>query len=88
MAALFATKKAFTAPPTVRTLASGVPSAPLINLAARDPHAGHHHVHGAAEPRSDAPAKFSGGLYSTSNGLVSKRYATGMSFRALGKVIM
>ena len=37
MAAIQLSKTASTLPPTVRTLASGVPGASLINLAARTP---------------------------------------------------
>ena len=76
MAAIQLSKTAFTLPPTVRTLASGVPSASLLNLAARAP-AGHGHGHGAVGPRSDVPAKWAGGVSATSSGLVSKTFASG-----------
>ncbi|KAI0044384.1 ubiquinol-cytochrome c reductase iron-sulfur subunit [Auriscalpium vulgare] len=76
MATLHAVKKYATLPPTVRTLASGVPSAPTVNLAARAV-AGHGHGHGhGASARSDAPARFAGGVKLTSAGLVSKSYLT------------
>ena len=75
MATALSFRKALTAPPTVRTLASGVLSAPLLNLAARSPAGhGHDHAHGAVGPRSDAPAKFAGGLSVNSSGLVSRSY--------------
>ncbi|KAL4250885.1 Cytochrome b-c1 complex subunit Rieske, mitochondrial [Abortiporus biennis] len=77
MAAVFFSKKALTAPPTVRTLASGVPSAPLVNFAVRSP-AGHgHHEHGAVGPRSDAPARWAGGVSSSPvSGLSSKTFVS------------
>ena len=62
--------------PTMRTLASGVPSASFLNLAARAP-AGHAHGHGAVGPRSDVPAKWAGGIAATSSGLVSKTFTSG-----------
>ncbi|TCD61577.1 hypothetical protein EIP91_008232 [Steccherinum ochraceum] len=75
MATALSFRKALTAPPTVRTLTSGVPSAPLLNLAARSPAGhGHEHGHGAVGPRSDSPAKFAGGLSVSSSGLVSRSY--------------
>ncbi|KAH8086639.1 Rieske [2Fe-2S] iron-sulfur domain-containing protein [Cristinia sonorae] len=74
MATALSFRKALTAPPTVRTLASGVPSAPLLNLAARGP-AGHgHHEHGAVGPRSDTPAKFTGGLSLGTSGFTSRSF--------------
>ncbi|KAI0080054.1 ubiquinol-cytochrome c reductase iron-sulfur subunit [Panus rudis PR-1116 ss-1] len=77
MASVFVTKKAFTASPTVRTLASGVPSAPLVNLAVRSPAGhGHEHGHGAVGPRSDVPAKWAGGVSRGPSGLISKSYIT------------
>lgn len=81
MATALSFRKALTAPPTVRTLASGVPSAPLINLSVRSPAGhGHGHEHGAVGPRSDAPAKFAGGLsISSSSGLASRSFASGAS---------
>src|SRR5258708_14049023 len=57
MAALQAAKKYATLPPTVRTLASGVPTAPSLNLSARTSDA-HHHGHAG---RSDLPSKWTGG---------------------------
>ncbi|EIW64961.1 ubiquinol-cytochrome c reductase iron-sulfur subunit [Trametes versicolor FP-101664 SS1] len=89
MAAVQLTKKAITIPPTVRTLASGVPLAPHINLAARAPAGhGHEHGHGAAGPRSDIPARWAGGVSrSPTAGLVSKSYisvpVTGVFQRSL-----
>ncbi|KAI0690714.1 ubiquinol-cytochrome c reductase iron-sulfur subunit [Cytidiella melzeri] len=76
MAAFQLTKKAFTLPPTVRTLASGVPSASLLNLQARAP-AGHDdHHHGEAGPRSDTPAAWASKFSTTPSGLVSKNYVS------------
>lgn len=75
MASAAVVKKAFTLPPTVRTLASGVPSASFVNLRARAPaHDGHHDGHGSAGPRSDVPAKFAAGFSLSSSGLTSKTY--------------
>ncbi|KAK0456375.1 Rieske [2Fe-2S] iron-sulfur domain-containing protein [Armillaria borealis] len=69
--ASFAVKKAFNVAPTVRTRASGVPLAPLVNLAAKAPADGHGHGEAA---RSDAPLKWAGGISRTSSGLVSKTF--------------
>ncbi|KAI0762733.1 ubiquinol-cytochrome c reductase iron-sulfur subunit [Fomes fomentarius] len=78
MAAVHSFKKAATTiPTTVRTLSSGVPAAPLINLAARQPAGhGHDHGHGAVGPRSDAPASWAWGVSRTSAGLVSKSFTS------------
>lgn len=73
MAVLQAAKKYATLPPTVRTLASGVPSAPSLNLSARTSDA-HHHGHAG---RSDLPSKWTGGYQLSSNGLINKSFATG-----------
>ncbi|KAF4572618.1 hypothetical protein EYR36_007126 [Pleurotus pulmonarius] len=73
MATVRAVKKAVTIAPTVRTLSSGVPAAPLLNLAARDLSA--EHGHGSAA-RSDAPARFASGVSRNSPiGLVPKTFA-------------
>ncbi|CCM00345.1 uncharacterized protein FIBRA_02375 [Fibroporia radiculosa] len=79
MAAIQLAKKAVTLPPTVRTLASGVPSASLINLSVREP-AGHGHGHGhGVGPRSDVPPKWVGGVSANSSvGLVSRNVVNGM----------
>ncbi len=79
--ASFAVKKAFNVAPTVRTRASGVPLAPLVNLAAKAPADGHGHGEAA---RSDAPLKWAGGISRTSSGLVSKTFFNGKEhfFRA------
>ncbi|KAK0245921.1 Rieske [2Fe-2S] iron-sulfur domain-containing protein [Armillaria nabsnona] len=69
--ASFAVKKAFNVAPTVRTRASGVPLAPLVNLAAKAPADGHGHGEAA---RSDTPLKWAGGISRTSSGLVSKTF--------------
>lgn len=69
-------KKYATLAPTVRTLASGTPSAPSVNLAARAVASGHGHGHGPG-PRSDAPSKWAGGYRSTSSGVFNKSYITG-----------
>ncbi|KAI0963118.1 hypothetical protein AcW1_000288 [Taiwanofungus camphoratus] len=71
MAAIQLAKKAVTLPPTVRTLASGVPGASFVNFSVREP-AGHGHGH-ASGPRSDVPPSWAGGLSrSPLGGLVSK----------------
>ena len=71
-ASLQAAKKYATLPPTVRTLASGVPNAPSLNLSAQA-HDAHHH-HG----RSDVPPKWAGGYQLSSSSLVNKSFATGV----------
>ena len=81
-------KKAATVPCTVRTLASGVPVAPLVSLAARQP-AGHghaEHAHGEAGPRADVPARWAFGVSRTAAGLVSKSFTSGeWPFRDAGE---
>ena len=67
-----AAKKYATLPPTVRTLASGVPTAPSLNLSARA-HDGAHHA-----GRSDVPSKWAGGYQLSSSSLVNKSFATGL----------
>lgn len=76
MAAIQAAKKYATLPPTVRTLASGVPNAPSLNLSARTSDA-HHHGHAG---RSDLPSKWTGGYQLSSNGLINKSFTTGKPF--------
>ncbi|KAN0134927.1 ubiquinol-cytochrome c reductase iron-sulfur subunit [Lactarius tabidus] len=66
---LQAAKKYATLPPTVRTLASGVPNAPSLNLSARA-HDAHHTA------RSDVPPKWAGGYQLSSSSLVNKSFAT------------
>ncbi|KAH9836518.1 ubiquinol-cytochrome c reductase iron-sulfur subunit [Rhodofomes roseus] len=87
MAAIQLAKKAVNLPPTCRTLASGVPAASYINLNVREPAGhGHAHGHGAAGPRSDAPAKWAGGVSTSSSaGLVSKSFANVPSTGAFQK---
>ncbi|TFK76790.1 ubiquinol-cytochrome c reductase iron-sulfur subunit [Pluteus cervinus] len=75
MAISQAVKKAVTLAPTVRTLPSGVPVAPLLNLAARPAHHDDH-GHGGAGPRVDTPPRWSSGVSRTSSGLVSKTFTT------------
>lgn len=67
-----AVKKAVTIAPTVRTLPTGVPSAPFLNFGARAPSHGHGDHGHSSGPRSDKPARFVGGVKTTSLGLVSK----------------
>ncbi|KAJ7785909.1 Rieske [2Fe-2S] iron-sulfur domain-containing protein [Mycena metata] len=69
-------KKAVTLTPSVRTMPSGVPAAPLLNLAARAPADPHAHGHGASGPRSDVVPRWSGGISRSSSSLVSKSYTT------------
>jgi len=78
MASFQALKKAVSLPPTVRTLSSGIPNAPLLNLAARAPHDAHSHGHGVSGPRSDAAPSWAGGVSRNSSGLVSKTFTTGL----------
>ncbi|KAJ7293198.1 Rieske [2Fe-2S] iron-sulfur domain-containing protein [Mycena rebaudengoi] len=68
-------KKATSLAPTVRSLPSGVPAAPLLNLAVRAPADPHAH-HGASGPRVDVAPRWSGGISRTSSGLASKTYTT------------
>ena len=72
MAALQAAKKYATLPPTVRTLASGVPNSPSLNLSARTLDT-HHHGHAG---RSDVPPKWAGGYQLSPNGLINKSFTT------------
>ncbi|KJA26112.1 hypothetical protein HYPSUDRAFT_36975 [Hypholoma sublateritium FD-334 SS-4] len=74
MATFQAVKKVVTLSPTVRTLPSGIPFAPLLNTAARAPHDAH--GHGAAGPRSDVAPRWVGGISLSSAGLVSKTSTT------------
>ncbi|TBU34889.1 ubiquinol-cytochrome c reductase iron-sulfur subunit [Dichomitus squalens] len=77
MAAVHFSKKAVTIPTTVRTFASGVPVAPLVNLSVRQPAGhGHDHGHGAAGPRSDVPAKWVTRVSRSPSGLVSRSFAS------------
>ncbi|KAL0576573.1 Cytochrome b-c1 complex subunit Rieske, mitochondrial [Marasmius crinis-equi] len=73
MATFQAVKKSVNLAPTVRTLASGVPAAPGLNLAARTP-AGHGHGHGASGPRADPQPRWAGGIQQTSHSLSSKTF--------------
>ncbi|KAF8078312.1 Rieske [2Fe-2S] iron-sulfur domain-containing protein [Lyophyllum atratum] len=73
MASFKAVKTAVTLVPTVRTLPTGVPIAPLVNFSVRAPSSGHD-PHGVSGPRSDVQPRWAGGLSRTSAGLVSKTY--------------
>jgi len=79
MVAFNAVKKAVTVSPTIRALPSGVPIAPLINIAVRSPPSAHAHAHhGSAQPRSDTPPRWAGGVSRSSpSGLISKTFMTG-----------
>ena len=78
MATFQAAKKAVTLCPTVRTLPSGIPVAPLLNLSARAPSSGHGHDTHDGGPRSDIPPRWAGGVSrNQSSGLISKTYITG-----------
>ena len=70
-ASLQAAKKYATLPPTVRTLASGVPNAPSLNLSARANDA--HHA-----SRSDLTPKWASGYQLSSSSLVNKSFTTGL----------
>ncbi|CAK5279940.1 unnamed protein product, partial [Mycena citricolor] len=72
----FTLKKAVTLTPSVRALPSGVPVAPLLNLAARAPADPHAHGHGAAGPRSDSAPRWAGGISQTPFGMSAKSYIT------------
>lgn len=71
--ATLAAKKAFTLAPTVRTLASGVPLAPSLNLAAKPLADGH--GHGAS--RADKPSAWASSTTLSSAGLISRTAFTG-----------
>ncbi|KAE9410687.1 ubiquinol-cytochrome c reductase iron-sulfur subunit [Gymnopus androsaceus JB14] len=75
MASFQAVKKSLNLAPTVRTLPSGVPAAPLLNLAARAP--ADHHGHGhSSGPRVDAPPSWAGGVSKSHFGLFTKTFTT------------
>ncbi|KAH7914479.1 Rieske [2Fe-2S] iron-sulfur domain-containing protein [Hygrophoropsis aurantiaca] len=74
MASFQAVKKSINLAPTVRTLPSGIPCAPRLNLSARAPAEGHDHGHSATGPRSDKPSRFTGTTRNSSLGLVSKTF--------------
>ncbi|TFK41299.1 ubiquinol-cytochrome c reductase iron-sulfur subunit [Crucibulum laeve] len=76
MASFQAVKKAVTLAPTVRTLPSGIPAAPLLNLAARAPHDAHSHGHSPAGTRSDSAPHWVGGVSTSPSGLRSKLFTT------------
>ncbi|PPR00018.1 hypothetical protein CVT24_009025 [Panaeolus cyanescens] len=76
MATMQAVKKATTLAPTLRALPSGIPSAPLLNLAAKAPHDPHAHGHGEHAPRADATPKWASGVYKTPLGLVSRTFTS------------
>ncbi|KAK2462023.1 hypothetical protein APHAL10511_006486 [Amanita phalloides] len=78
MAAAHAAKSVVSIAPTVRTLPSGVPLAPFLNLAARAP--AHAHAHGHSHSRSDAPPRWAGGVSRTYAGFVSTTYLTTPSY--------
>ena len=80
MATFKAVKKAVTLTPTVLTLPSGIPYAPLLNLAAKAPHDPHGHGHSDITVRSDIAPRWAGGVSRTSSGLVSKTFTTGHLF--------
>ena len=84
MATFQAVKKAVTLTPTVRILPSGLPYAPLLNLAAKAPHDPHGHGHSDTTVRSDIAPRWAGGVSRTSSGLVSKTFTTGhLSFTSV-----
>ncbi len=76
MATYQAVRKAVNIPPTVRTLSSGVPHAPLLNLVAKASYDPHSHGHLEAGPRIDAVPRWAG-VTRSSSGLVSKTMTTG-----------
>ena len=80
MATFKAVKKAVALNPTVRTLPSGIPYAPLLNLAAKAPHDPHGHGHADTTARSDFAPRWAGGISRNYSGLVSKTFITGHLF--------
>jgi len=78
MATFQTVKKAVTLAPTVRTLPSGIPVAPLLNLNARAPSSGHDHDSHHGGPRSDIAPRWAGGVSRDHPfGLISKSYTMG-----------
>ncbi|KAJ3777605.1 Rieske [2Fe-2S] iron-sulfur domain-containing protein [Lentinula raphanica] len=76
MASFQAMKKSINLVPTVRTLPSGVPAAPLLNLKTRAPADHHGHGHGSSGPRSDVPPSWVGGVSKSHYSLSTKTYTT------------
>ncbi|KAG7099550.1 hsp70 nucleotide exchange factor fes1 [Marasmius oreades] len=72
MASFQAVKKSINLAPTVRTLASGVPAAPALNLHVRASADDHGHGHGPSGPRLDTPPRWAGGFQRTTHSLSSK----------------
>lgn len=77
MASFQAVKKAINLAPTVRTLPTGIPVAPPLNLAARVPSSAHNHTHGASGPRADIQPRWAGGVLRTSYSIVSRTFSNG-----------
>lgn len=84
MASFQAVKKVVNLAPTVRALPTGIPVAPLLNLAARAPTSGHEHAHSASVPRADVQPQWAGGVSRTSCGLISKTFINGKYCLFLG----
>ncbi|KAF8225828.1 ubiquinol-cytochrome c r [Tricholoma matsutake] len=80
MASFQAVKKVVNLAPTVRALPTGIPVAPLLNLAARAPTSGHEHAHSASVPRADVQPQWAGGVSRTSCGLISKTFINAPTF--------
>ncbi|TFK30396.1 ubiquinol-cytochrome c reductase iron-sulfur subunit [Coprinopsis marcescibilis] len=74
MASFQVLKKAVSLGPTVRTLSSGVPHAPLLNLAVRAPH-DHAHFDPQA-PRSDVSPRWASGTTKLGSELVSRTFVS------------
>ncbi len=89
MASLRSATKAFTLPPTVRALPSGVPAAKYINLNARAPadEHGHGHGHGASTTRTGPPSKWAAGIQLSSGGLSTKTFTTSASQVSISEVV-
>ncbi|KAF5314085.1 hypothetical protein D9611_006768 [Ephemerocybe angulata] len=75
MASFKALKTAVSLAPTVRALPSGIPHAPLLNLAVRAPHDAHDHGHGV-EARSDVAPRWASGPSKVGSQLYSKTFAS------------
>lgn len=81
------TRKAITLAPSAYSLASGVPAARALNLAAKGEPAAHGHGgHGAAGPRADKPAAFAGRTTVGPFGITSQSRVNGESRGVRGGV--
>jgi len=76
MATFQAVKKAVTLPPSVRALPSGVPYAPLLNLAVKAPHDAHSHSHSEIGPRHNPAPRWAGGVSRGPSSFATKTFTS------------